>query len=78
MTTFEMTASRFLKEVIERIADCEEYQIVGGSQYHKEEEKKIAYEDIKEILHDQIRHEMANRGHDEWLMDERKERGYEE
>jgi hypothetical protein len=29
-------------------------------------------------LLDEIGHEMANRGHDEWLMDERKERGYEE
>lgn len=41
MTDFEMIASRFLRQVIERIADCEEYQIEGGSQYHKEKEKQI-------------------------------------
>ena len=66
MTNFEIPASRFLREVIERIADCEEYQIEGGSQYHKEEEKKIAYEDIKKILYNQIRREMALRGYEEW------------
>lgn len=77
MNNAELNAGLLMKQVIERIADCEEYQIEGGSQYHKEEEKKIAYEDIKDILLDEIGHEMANRGHDEWLMDERKERGYE-
>lgn len=46
-----MTMAEYkLEKARQVIRDCEEYQLEGGSEYSRQEEKRTAYERLKEIL----------------------------